>query len=79
MCTQLQVALYVDTVMHDCTLQIESFAEVLILTGKNVSSILWLRGKGVNTFTDRGSTLRSVPACSWSMPRTDQTPNHMEP
>ena len=29
-----------DTVMHDCTLQIESFAEVLTLTGKNVSSIL---------------------------------------
>jgi len=40
-----QVALYVDTVMHNCTLSIETFAEVYSLSGKSITSILPL---GIN-------------------------------
>lgn len=35
-----EVALYVDTVMHNCTLTIENFAEVYSLSGKSITSIL---------------------------------------
>ncbi|CAL1136719.1 unnamed protein product, partial [Cladocopium goreaui] len=35
-----EVALYVDTVMHNCTLSIETFAEVYSLSGKSITSIL---------------------------------------
>ncbi|CAK9075396.1 unnamed protein product [Durusdinium trenchii] len=35
-----EVALYVETVMHDSTLQIESFAEVYTLSGTDVATIL---------------------------------------
>lgn len=37
-----QVALYVDTVMHNCTLTIETFAEVYTLSGDSITSILQL-------------------------------------
>ncbi len=37
-----QVALYVDTVMHNCTLTIETFAEVYTLSGDFITSILQL-------------------------------------
>jgi len=35
-----EVALYVDTVMHNCTLTIETFAEVYTLSGDSITSIL---------------------------------------
>eukprot|EP00438_Fugacium_kawagutii_P025533 Skav228460 [mRNA] locus=scaffold1058:298296:304001:- [translate_table: standard] len=35
-----EVALYVDTVMHSCTLTIENFAEVYSLSGDSITSIL---------------------------------------
>ena len=42
-----QVSLYVEAVTHNCTLGAESFAEVFVLTGSKLASVLCPGGEGL--------------------------------